>query len=60
MPPRIAAVGSGDPVMMIQNTSSGQNAENGIGERLPHMDHVELCICMVAITIMVEISSTPS
>jgi hypothetical protein len=52
MPPRIAAVGSGDPAMMIQNTSSGQEAENGIGKRFPHMDHSELCTCTADFTIL--------
>jgi hypothetical protein len=39
MPPRIAAVGSGDRIMMIQNPNSGQDGENEIAERFPRMDH---------------------
>jgi hypothetical protein len=39
MPPRIAASGSGDRVMMIQNPNSGQDGENEIAERFPRMDH---------------------
>jgi len=52
MPPRIAAVGSGDRVMMIQNANSGQDGENVIGERFPRMDHDELNARAPTIAIM--------
>ncbi len=52
MPPRIAAVGSDDRAMMIENPNSGQDGETEIAERFPRMDHVELSTCapILAIT----------